>query len=177
MYYNTNSRVINSITIDVSTSGSADRLLLEIPHLRSRTHPVLMFRPWPNSGFVRLCRTVHRPLRLPHNRFSTVTCSLQSVAPDRVPLRKQLKQEAKTLKAQKRQRKESEEASRQEWELTVGVEIHAQLDTEAKLFSRMRAPSPGRRSVSLTRLLTRRANLLDRYPQFQCRSVRFGISG
>ncbi|OQE28369.1 hypothetical protein PENSTE_c003G07257 [Penicillium steckii] len=55
---------------------------------------------------------------------------------DRVPLRKQLKQEAKALKTQKRQRKENEEASRQIWELTVGVEIHAQLDTTAKLFSR-----------------------------------------
>lgn len=95
-----------------------------------------MFRPWPNRGFVRLYRSVQRPLHLPHNRISTVTRSLQSVAPDRVPLRKQLKQEAKTLKAQKKHRKESEEVSRQEWELTVGIEIHAQLDTEAKLFSR-----------------------------------------
>lgn len=28
-----------------------------------------------------------------------------------------------------------EEESRQQWELTVGIEIHAQLDTESKLFS------------------------------------------
>lgn len=67
--------------------------------------------------------------------------NLQSAPADRVPLRKQLKQEAKSLKAQKRQRKENEEASRQQWELTVGVEIHAQLDTAAKLFSRT-APDP-----------------------------------
>ncbi|PLN78946.1 glutamyl-tRNA amidotransferase subunit B [Aspergillus taichungensis] len=55
---------------------------------------------------------------------------------DRIPLRKQLKQDAKSLKAHKRQRRESEEASRQKWELTVGIEIHAQLNTDAKLFSR-----------------------------------------
>ncbi|KAL3453575.1 Glutamyl-tRNA amidotransferase subunit B, mitochondrial [Aspergillus insuetus] len=57
-------------------------------------------------------------------------------AQDRIPLRKQLKQDAKAAKAQKRQRRELEEASREKWELTVGVEIHAQLNTEAKLFSR-----------------------------------------
>lgn len=68
---------------------------------------------------------------------------------DRVPLRKQLKQEAKALKTQKRQRKENEEASRQIWELTVGVEIHAQLDTTAKLFSR-RFPSMSTISFSFS---------------------------
>ena len=55
---------------------------------------------------------------------------------DHVPLRKQLKQEARALKAHKKQRREEEEASRQKWELTVGIEIHAQLDTQSKLFSR-----------------------------------------
>lgn len=65
--------------------------------------------------------------------------SLQTVASantgDHVPLRKQLKAEAKALKARKREKKDHEEASRQRWELTVGIEIHAQLNTEAKLFS------------------------------------------
>lgn len=100
-----------------------------------------MPRPWPSSGAVRsLSRTIHRPalIRPPHLHFSSVAdCTRQSAPADRVPLRKQLKQEAKALKNQKKQRKQSEEASRQEWELTVGVEIHAQLDTAAKLFSRM----------------------------------------
>lgn len=54
---------------------------------------------------------------------------------NRVPLRKQLKQDAKAVKSRKRERREQEEASRQKWELTVGVEIHAQLNTETKLFS------------------------------------------
>lgn len=99
-----------------------------------------MLRPWPSSGAVRvLGRSIGRPLLIrPHNlHFSSVAaCSLEAAPADRVPLRKQLKQEAKALKNQQKQRRQSEEASRQEWELTVGVEIHAQLDTAAKLFSR-----------------------------------------
>jgi aspartyl-tRNA(Asn)/glutamyl-tRNA(Gln) amidotransferase subunit B len=55
---------------------------------------------------------------------------------ERIPLRKQLKDEAKNLKAQKRQKGGTEESQKlDEWELTVGIEIHAQLNTEAKLFS------------------------------------------
>ncbi|CEL07298.1 Putative Glutamyl-tRNA(Gln) amidotransferase, B subunit [Aspergillus calidoustus] len=76
------------------------------------------------------------PLQLPSY---TPIRSLQTAptdAQDRIPLRKQLKQDAKSAKAQKRRRREQEEASREKWELTVGVEIHAQLNTEAKLFSR-----------------------------------------
>lgn len=74
-------------------------------------------------------------------QFFDSSRALQTSAPtDRVPLRKQLKQDAKGLKAQKKLRKETEEASRQKWELTVGVEIHAQLDTETKLFSRQFIP-------------------------------------
>jgi hypothetical protein len=110
-----------------------------------------MLRPRPR-GTVRLLRftPVTRPQNLHLLQFlqfsslptrSAPTPSVQPDSSDRVPLRKQLKQDAKALKAQKRQRKESEEASREIWELTVGVEIHAQLDTKAKLFSRMYHPS------------------------------------
>ncbi|KAL2829710.1 Glutamyl-tRNA amidotransferase subunit B, mitochondrial [Aspergillus cavernicola] len=68
----------------------------------------------------------------PTRRLQTSSIDSQ----DPVPLRKQLKQDAKTVRARKRERREQEEASRQKWELTVGVEIHAQLNTETKLFSR-----------------------------------------
>ena len=106
-----------------------------------------MLRPWPSGAVRVLCRVNHPVLACPSvyaARFPS-TRRLQSTAStDRVPLRKQLKQEAKALKAQKKLRKESEEASRQEWELTVGVEIHAQLNTEAKLFSRKSTPSASR---------------------------------
>lgn len=95
-----------------------------------------MLRPWINSGIARSQLYNPRPLYSFVRRVSSAPIR-QTAAADRVPLRKQLKQEAKGLKAQKKQRKEHEEASRQTWELTVGVEIHAQLDTAAKLFSSM----------------------------------------
>ncbi|EED19436.1 glutamyl-tRNA(Gln) amidotransferase, B subunit [Talaromyces stipitatus ATCC 10500] len=56
---------------------------------------------------------------------------------DIVPLRKQLKEEAKRSKSQSRNgRGKKQVAANNEWELTVGIEIHAQLNSEAKLFSR-----------------------------------------
>lgn len=126
---------------------SADRQVFELRSLQFDTflftelRRLSMLQPWPYSGAVRLfARSLHRPLLIrPHNlHFSSVaSCTLQSAPADRVSLRKQLKQEAKALKNQKKQRRQNEEASRSDWELTVGVEIHAQLDTAAKLFSRM----------------------------------------
>ncbi|EFQ99608.1 aspartyl/glutamyl-tRNA(Asn/Gln) amidotransferase subunit B [Nannizzia gypsea CBS 118893] len=58
-----------------------------------------------------------------------------------VPLRKQLKDESKAKRLQGKGRKRSRGARSQVegWELTVGIEVHAQLDTDAKLFSRASA--------------------------------------
>ena len=127
------------------------------PQLRSS-----MLRPWLRRGTLRAlslpARTVPPLLNV---RFSSTPAAQ---TPDRVPLRKQLKQQAKSLRSHKRQRKEDEEASRQEWELTVGVEIHAQLDTEAKLFSRT-SLSVYRSEASLT--WNRSSNLHQRCSQFQ----------
>ncbi|PYH45427.1 glutamyl-tRNA(Gln) amidotransferase subunit PET112 [Aspergillus saccharolyticus JOP 1030-1] len=114
-----------------------------------------MLRPWMRQGSRATClftcpRCLHLlrrwpPQQLQHSlrpstALSSSPRSLQTSTTfelsDRVPLRKQLKQDAKSLKARKRQTRENEEASRQKWELTVGIEIHAQLNTEAKLFSR-----------------------------------------
>ena len=68
-----------------------------------------------------------------------------AVQPNDVPFRKQLKDEAKRKRQAGRnvredhytgRRGKEEEASRLEkWKLTVGLEIHAQLNTERKLFS------------------------------------------
>ncbi|KXJ90014.1 Glutamyl-tRNA amidotransferase subunit B, mitochondrial [Microdochium bolleyi] len=81
-------------------------------------------------------------------RLVLSTCSrrgLQSISrattaasetPVHVPLRKQLKDEAKQLKASGKKKKKN--VSNQVvpgWELTVGIEIHAQLNTPRKLFS------------------------------------------
>ena len=66
------------------------------------------------------------------------------------PFRKHLKDEAKQRKAEKRlhdnklgdngsssnhERRKSDGAALDKWQLTVGLEIHAQLNTERKLFS------------------------------------------
>jgi len=52
------------------------------------------------------------------------------------PFRKQLKDEAKKRKAEGVGKKTREDNQKlEEWELTVGIEIHAQLNTERKLFS------------------------------------------
>ncbi|KAI0023318.1 aspartyl/glutamyl-tRNA amidotransferase subunit B [Xylariomycetidae sp. FL0641] len=64
------------------------------------------------------------------------TSADSSPPPAHVPLRKQLKDEAKQLKASGKKKKKN--ASNQVvdgWELTVGIEIHAQLNTAKKLFS------------------------------------------
>ncbi|KAA6409048.1 MAG: glutamyl-tRNA(Gln) B subunit [Lasallia pustulata] len=58
-----------------------------------------------------------------------------------VPFRKQLKDEVKQKRLAgddkaKRKRGEGKNPRLEKWELTVGIEIHAQLNTERKLFSR-----------------------------------------
>lgn len=57
------------------------------------------------------------------------------------PLRKHLKDEAKRRRASgeeaRRQKSRSEVLYSDRWELTVGVEIHAQLNADRKLFSSM----------------------------------------
>jgi aspartyl-tRNA(Asn)/glutamyl-tRNA(Gln) amidotransferase subunit B len=53
-----------------------------------------------------------------------------------VPLRKQLKDQAKALKALgKKKKAKADNQTVPGWELTVGIEIHAQLNTPRKLFS------------------------------------------
>ena len=64
--------------------------------------------------------------------------------PDIVPYRKQLKDEAKqrrlTGNANYKASIAAKERKAQKWELTVGIEVHAQLNTAHKLFSSK--PSP-----------------------------------
>ncbi|KAI0404669.1 GatB/GatE catalytic domain-containing protein [Xylaria palmicola] len=52
-----------------------------------------------------------------------------------VPLRKQLKDEARRQKASGNKKKKNANQVVDGWELTVGIEIHAQLNTARKLFS------------------------------------------
>ncbi|KAI5467096.1 GatB/GatE catalytic domain-containing protein [Mariannaea sp. PMI_226] len=52
-----------------------------------------------------------------------------------VPLRKQLKEDAKQAKKQGKKKSKGDSQTVDGWELTVGIEIHAQLNTAHKLFS------------------------------------------
>ncbi|KAK1757104.1 Glutamyl-tRNA amidotransferase subunit B, mitochondrial [Echria macrotheca] len=57
-------------------------------------------------------------------------------SPTTAPLRKQLKDQAKLLKASGHKKKKNvDNQTVPGWELTVGIEIHAQLNTSRKLFS------------------------------------------
>ena len=64
-----------------------------------------------------------------------------TVSDNNVPYRKQLKDEAKRRRAAGESKnnapQKSGDARAEKWELTVGIEVHAQLNTERKLFSRM----------------------------------------
>ncbi|KAK2873824.1 hypothetical protein FQN49_002028, partial [Arthroderma sp. PD_2] len=79
----------------------------------------------------------------PLQRFlSTHTqSSTSSTSREYVPLRKQLKDEAKAkrLKGKGKGGPRSANSQVEGWELTVGIEVHAQLDTDSKLFSRASA--------------------------------------
>ncbi|KAL6853015.1 hypothetical protein ACO1O0_007565 [Amphichorda felina] len=55
--------------------------------------------------------------------------------PQAVPLRKQLKDEAKRARKQGKNKSKKDSQTVEGWELTVGIEIHAQLNTSRKLFS------------------------------------------
>lgn len=69
--------------------------------------------------------------------------SHQGVHADVVPFRKQLKEAARAERGQNDADHAAHERLKQErlsrWELTVGIEIHAQLNTDKKLFSRASA--------------------------------------
>ncbi|KAH9905621.1 aspartyl/glutamyl-tRNA amidotransferase subunit B [Xylariomycetidae sp. FL2044] len=72
----------------------------------------------------------------PFHAETTPVAPNTTTAPAHTPLRKQLKDEAKRLKSLGiKKRKNSNNQVVDGWELTVGIEIHAQLNTAKKLFS------------------------------------------
>lgn len=66
---------------------------------------------------------------------TTQTSTDSSLADSPIAYRKQLKDEAKTRKADGAKKSNKDNQTLDEWELTVGIEIHAQLNTARKLFS------------------------------------------
>ncbi|KAK5119223.1 hypothetical protein LTR85_007837 [Meristemomyces frigidus] len=91
------------------------------------------------------------------------------LAQESIPLRKHLKDEAKRKKAEAKNNgvvKEGKGDPRLDnWELTVGVEIHAELNTACKLFSN--APTEGSDGVANSRVAPFDAALPGTQPQFQ----------
>lgn len=103
----------------------------------SRTH-CLATRRLPRAA--RPARSVTlrgQPLRAIHAAATGATHTLSPAQSTHVPLRKQLKDEARLAKKQGKKGSKSKDASQtvDGWELTVGIEIHAQLNTSRKLFS------------------------------------------
>lgn len=91
--------------------------------------------PWPPPT-----HELFRPrLRLSLRCFGLSHDNDNALEKDIVPFRKQLKDEAKRRRAagEKTSRDIGRNKARSldRWELTVGIEIHAQLNTDRKLFS------------------------------------------
>jgi aspartyl-tRNA(Asn)/glutamyl-tRNA(Gln) amidotransferase subunit B len=100
-----------------TTGGARPRIWFHNPQLQ-------LFAPW---------KATRLPL-LPTPQHARQTASVAHNETI-VPLRKQLKEEAKTSRAQKRRGDGKAAVQTDGWELTVGIEIHAQLNAESKLFS------------------------------------------
>lgn len=120
-------------------------------HLRLHPHPQLLRSTVSRAPHVVTSRPFswYANRRLAQQSSSPTTNDgpnhrpVASTVPDAAPLRKKLKNAGKALKASGQ--KKPPNASRQVvpgWELTVGIEIHAQLNTRHKLFSPATQPLP-----------------------------------
>lgn len=90
------------------------------------------------------------------------------LAQEAIPLRKHLKDEAKRKKAEaksSRVKDSTPDPRADKWELTVGIEIHAELNTACKLFSN--ATTEGSDGVVNSRVAAFDAALPGTQPQFQ----------
>lgn len=89
------------------------------------------------------------------------------------PLRKHLKDEAKRKRAEAKAAghgkggKSKSDPRLEKWELTVGIEIHAELNTACKLFSNASASAPDDHDAANTRVALFDAAMPGTQPQFQ----------
>ncbi|CEJ92244.1 Putative Glutamyl-tRNA(Gln) amidotransferase, B subunit [[Torrubiella] hemipterigena] len=84
----------------------------------------------PQSVFTASQSQFHLSISLRHFH-SSIPAQAEAAA----PLRKRLKDEAKEAKKQGKKKSKADSQTVDGWELTVGIEIHAQLNTARKLFS------------------------------------------
>lgn len=98
-----------------------------------------MFATVRNAGTVRPVCTPRRELQTSTARRLQVENNANNgaaAASEAVPLRKQIKDDIKRRKADKRNHvRQADRESLDDWELTIGIEVHAQLNTATKLFS------------------------------------------
>ncbi|GKT50647.1 glutamyl-tRNA(Gln) amidotransferase subunit B, mitochondrial [Colletotrichum spaethianum] len=93
------------------------------PYTRSPARSVLVWSPASRFGESRAT-------------YATAQATAAPAEAPPVPLRKKLKEEKKQLKKEARNQKpKGSNQTVEGWELTVGIEIHAQLNTARKLFS------------------------------------------
>src|SRR4051794_37522033 len=94
-----------------------------------RTTGCLCTRSRALPSFVSHSRSLQTSSRLENVTSSQDNAAASKTAPA-VPLRKQLKDQAKALKASgKKKKAKADNQTVPGWELTVGIEIHAQLNT------------------------------------------------
>ncbi|KAH6721632.1 glutamyl-tRNA amidotransferas-like protein subunit B [Leptodontidium sp. MPI-SDFR-AT-0119] len=91
----------------------------------------------PSTGCLRQLRQCRQTAQsvCSQRYHTTQTSTDSSLADSPIAYRKQLKDEAKTRKADGAKKSNKDNQTLDEWELTVGIEIHAQLNTARKLFS------------------------------------------
>lgn len=93
--------------------------------------------------------------------------------PQSIPLRKHLKDEAKRKRAEERSsngngsKKTTKDLLLEKWELTVGIEIHAELNTACKLFSSAPSTAADSNATPNTNVALFDAAMPGAQPQFQ----------
>lgn len=95
-----------------------------------------------------------------------------NAGPEAVPLRKHLKDEAKRKKAQAKasnngNKKQKVDPRLEKWELTVGIEVHAELNTACKLFSSAKTASAEGNGLPNSQVALFDVAMPGAQPQFQ----------
>lgn len=104
--------------------------------------------------------------------LTTAPSSNSNPSSDAVPLRKHLKDEAKRKKAEAKasnsgNKKQKTDPRLEKWELTVGIEVHAELNTACKLFSNAPAVSTESNGLPNSHVALFDAAMPGAQPQFQ----------
>jgi aspartyl-tRNA(Asn)/glutamyl-tRNA(Gln) amidotransferase subunit B len=124
------------------------------------------------TGRVYTSRSAPRACYLTKWHSSRGLTTIPNSSPDAVPLRKHLKDEAKRKKAEAKAsnngiKKHKIDPRLEKWELTVGIEVHAELNTACKLFSHAPAVSSESNGLPNSHVALFDAAMPGAQPQFQ----------